>query len=199
MDEPCSPTHDIHQPDMIHRASNDGSALQPVVTVTGTDDAQNSTLHIEDVNHSPDTQAPSPPPLAKSTAGRFRVRNWLDKASIYMSETAHRELDTQGHKNHKAYKYPMFPGEDKVNEQFFTTSEQFTELRIKRVQSSASSIRSSNGDGQAGPSTPPAAGLARARSNTGPDAITPVPRRATLEVPEDAHRSPKLGSHQGWT
>lgn len=198
MDEPCSPLQDTRPPEMIHRASDEGSVLQPVVTVTRADDEQKTVQHIEDVVNRENQTAPDNETVAKSTAGRFRIRSWLDKASVYMSETAHQELDTQGHKNKKAYKYPMLPGEDKKNEHFHRTSEQFTELRMQRVASSASSIRSLNGSNGEGPSTPPAA-VIRPRANTNPDSITPVLRRDTLEVPEDAHRSPKIGSHQGWT
>lgn len=193
-DVPCSPTHVKTNQQMLERPSSEHNEIQPVFTITRADDESNSIQHIERLPDDADHTGPDQK-TARSSAGRSRVRDWLENASVRMSEATHRELDTKEHKNKKAYKYPMIPGEDKVNEYFSRTSEQFTELRMQRVASSASSIRSSNGEG---PSTPPA-GTSRPRANTNPDAITPIPRRDTLEVPEVAYHSPKLGSHQGWT
>jgi hypothetical protein len=190
MEEPCSPTQVSHTFETAHRPSNEGTNLQPTVTITGADDDGNSVHHIEDVNNANTRPAPEAPPIRKSITARSVVRNRLDRISSQMSETAHRELDTREHKNKKAYKYPMSPGEDLKNEQFHETSEQYKKLRIQRVNSSASSIRSSNGEG---PSTTPAGttpGPMRPRTNTDPDAIRPVVRKDTLEVPEAAYHSP---------
>ena len=198
MDEPSPPAHDACLPEMLHRASHESNVLQPVVTVTRATDEQMAAQHIENIANGPTVTTHDGMAITKSTAGRFRIRKWLDTASAHMKEAAHEELDRQGHKDKKAYKYPMLPGEQLRNSVFYETSDQFMELRLQRVASSASSIRSlnvsSNGEG---PSTPPAARM-RPRTNTDEDAITPLPRRATLEVPEDVHRSPKLGHHQGW-
>lgn len=197
-DEPCSPTQVKGNVEMCQRHSSERNELHPVFTITGADDESNSIHHIERVPDKPSEPVQHTPNIAsnpRSSAGRSKVRDWLENASVRMSEATHRELDTKEHKNKKAYKYPMIPGEDKVNEYFTRTSQQFTELRLQRVASSASSIRSSNGEG---PSTPPTA-TPRPRANTNPDAITPIPRRDTLEVPEVAYHSPKLGSHQGWS
>ena len=198
MDEPCSPVHDARHPEMIHRASHESNVLQPVVTVTRATDEQMAAQHIENIADRTSPPTHDGAAITKSTAGRFRIRNWLDKASAHMKETAHEELDRQGHKDKKAYKYPMLPREQLKNPSFYETSEQYMELRLQRVASSASSIRSltvsNNGEG---PSTPPVARM-RPRTNTDEDAITPLPRRATLEVPADVHRSPRLGQNQGW-
>ncbi|KAF3002565.1 hypothetical protein E8E13_007923 [Curvularia kusanoi] len=187
MDEPRSPTHELSG--MIHRVSNDGNVLHTVFTITGADGEQ-TTQHIEDVGNTAENAT------NKSTAGRSRIRSWFEKVTVSMSETAHDQLDTQGHKNKKAYRYPMSPGEELKNERFYQTDEEYTERRLQRVASSASSIRSLKSNGE-GPSTTPVP-LTRPRTNTNPDAITPVQRRDTLEVPADPHRSPKLVQHQGW-
>ena len=107
-----------------------------------------------------------------------------------MKETAHEELDRQGHKDKKAYRYPfaLLPGEQLRNPSFYETSERYMELRLQRVASSASGE---------GPLTPPIARM-HPRTNIDEDAIKPLPRRATLEVPADVHHSPRLGHHQGW-
>jgi hypothetical protein len=195
MDEPSSLAHGTRLPEMIYRASHESNILQPVVTVTRATDEQMAAQHIENIADGTTVNGTA---ITKSTAGRFRIRKWLDTASAHMKETAHEELDRQGHKDKKAYKYPMLPGEQLRNSNFYETSDQFMELRLQRVASSATSIRSlnvsSNGEG---PSTPPVARM-RPRTNTDEDAITPLPRRPTLEVPADIHRSPKLGHHQGW-
>ncbi|KAJ8115038.1 hypothetical protein OPT61_g3215 [Boeremia exigua] len=191
-DEPCSPTQVRSNDDMFQRRSSERNEIQPVFTITGADDDSNSVQHIERLPDEPNANIQNEPARksgARSNAGRNRVRDWLENASVRMSEATHRELDTKEHKNKKAYKYPMIPGEDKVNEDFDDTSKQFTKLRDQRVASSASSIRSSIGEG---PSSPPPAGVTRSRTNTNPDAITVVARRDTLEVPELAYHSPKL-------
>ena len=194
VDGPRSPPQVTNNSEMIHYASNKRNSLQPAVTITGAGDEQEPVEHIEDVSNGAVHPTPGEESVAKSKAGRFRVRKLLNNASVYMSETAHRELDTKEHKNKKAYKYPMVPSEDKRNEDFYRTSEQFKQLRMQRVASSASSTRSSNGEG---PSTPPAAAT-RSRADTSPDAFVPPLQRDMLEVPEVAYHSPKLGSHQGW-
>src|SRR5690242_12387080 len=154
-DEPCSPTQVKANVETFQRRSSERNELHPVLTITGADEESNSIHHIErlpDEPNEPHQHDSSYNPDARSSAGRSRVRDWLENASVRMSEATHRELDTKEHKNKKAYKYPMIPGEDRVNEDFTRTSRQFTELRMQRVASSASSIRSSNGEG---PSTPP--------------------------------------------
>lgn len=199
-DEPCSPTQVKGNVEMCERRSSERNEIRPTLTITGADNESNSIHHIERVPDQADEEgqeAPDHKTNTRSNAGRSRFRGWMEKTSVRMSEAAHSELDTTEHKNKKAYKYPMTPGEDKVNEDFTRTSQQFTELRMQRVASYASSIRSSNGEGPSTP--PPPAATTRARANTSPDASTPLPRRDTLEVPEVAHHSPRLGSHQGWS
>ncbi|KAH6643107.1 hypothetical protein C7974DRAFT_409603 [Boeremia exigua] len=184
-EEPCSPTQARANTEMLQRRSSERNELQPIFTFTGAD---NESIQPEFIERLPETDQLDVPqsPGSRSSAGRGRVRDWLESTSVRLSEATHRELDTKEHKNKKAYKYPMIPGEDRVNEDFDITSKQFTEKRLQRVASSASSIRS-NGEG---PSTPSAI-VGRARADTG-DAIAPVQRQDTLEVPAVAYHSPKL-------
>jgi hypothetical protein len=126
----------------------------------------------------------------RSNAGRGKVRNWLERASTYMSDAAHDKLDTSDYRDEKAHTYPQIPGENLRNELLHRTSTGFEEKKEekKRAASYASSTRSARE--AEGPSTPPAETLSRPDADS--DAIVQAPRRRdTLEVPPVAYHSPK--------
>lgn len=170
-----SPTRPMQETETFPRLSSDPNALQ--ISITGPDRVPSPDEHIENVPTRTDTAK------SKSNAGRGKVRKWFEKASIYMSDAAHRELDVSDYHNEKARRYPWFPGEELKNEHIHRTS---TNYEKKRAASHASSIRSAHeAEGSSPP--PPVEKVAQpdVRPDVSPDAINLVPqRRPTLEVPK---------------
>ena len=112
--------------------------------------------------------------IVESTAGQSRIRNWLNRMRTRKRVTEYNYHGT-GPGNKKAYNYPMLPGEQFSNSSFYETSDQYMELRLQRVASSASGIRSSNGNNCMGS---PALSAARTHpgANTNEDAVKPRPQ-----------------------
>lgn len=188
-----SPTKTTTRTETFPRFSGDMNALQ--IQVTGASRvpsrAASPDEHIETIRTRTDT--------AKSefNAGRGKVRNWFEKASVYMSDAAHRELDVSDYDNPKARRYPWTPGEELKNPHIYRTSSNYEEKR-RAASEYASSIRSARDPSPtspASPSTPPVEMLHRPDSD--PDTITVAPpqRRSTLEVPPIAYHSPKPAQH----
>ena len=167
------------------RFSTDPNALQTIPTITEPGcDSPNE--HIEHAPVRTDTTNP------ESSAGRGKVRKWFEKAAVYMSDAAHRELDVSDYRDEKARRYPWIPGEELKNKDIHRTS---TNYDRNRAASYASSIRSAR-EADAPPSPTVETSPRRTES---PDAITPVPpprRRSTLEVPPVAYHSPKAGQRE---
>lgn len=175
-----SPTRTTQEKETFPRFSNDQNALQTIPTIT--EPARGSSLdeHIEHVPVRVETAK------SESNAGRGKVRNWFEKASVYMSDAAHRELDTSDYRDEKARRYPWIPGEELRNDIIYRTS---TNYDKNRAASYASSIRSAHEAESA--STQPAD--ISQRPDNSPDAIIRAPvRRPTLEVPPVAYHSAKL-------
>lgn len=194
-DEHRSPTRITRTPPMMQRHSSENNGLGLNLTITAPDEEPNSVECIEYLSARSDTEQ-----TRKSNAGRSRIRKWFENVSEVMTETAHRELDTSDFrtKTRHADKWPMTPGEELKNKEFYSTSEQYAELKLQRAASRPSSIRSANGG--EGPSSPPAVRV-RSRSGGSADFTTPV-RRDTLEVPVALHHNPRtvpLGPYQGAT
>lgn len=118
--------------------------------------------------------------IVASTAGQSRIRNWLNRMRTRKRVTEYNYYGT-GPENERAYKYPMVPGEQFRNSSFYQTSDQFTELRLQRVASSASSTRSSNGNNCVGS---PALSAARTHpgANTNEDAIKSRPQHIAPRI-----------------
>lgn len=178
-----SPTRTTPRTETFPRLSSDLNALQ--ISVTGASRAPSPDEHIETVRARTDT--------AKSefNAGRGKVRKWFEKASVHMSDAAHRELDVSDYDNPKARRYPWIPGEELKNQHIHRTSTNYEEKR-RAASEYASSIRSAR---EPSPSTPPTETSPQPDPN--PDAITVAPprRRSTLEVPPIAYHSPKPAQH----
>lgn len=167
------------------RLSSDPNALRTIPTIEEPDPKISPDEHIEHAPVRVDTGK------SESNAGRGKVRKWFEKAGIYMSDAAHRELDTSDYRDEKARRYPWIPGEELRNDIIHRTS---TNYEKNRAASYASSIRS--GREAEGSSTPPATSP---RPDPSPDAITRAPRRrSTLEVPPVAYHSPKSAQRE-WT
>lgn len=176
----CSPTRITQEKELFPRLSSDQNALQIIPTITEPVRGSSPDEHIE---HAPVRVETA---KSESNAGRGKVRSWLEKASVYMSDAAHRELDTSDYRDEKARRYPWIPGEELRNDIIHRTS---TNYDKNRAASYASSIRSANEVETA--STPPAE--KSPQPDTSPDAITSAPvRRPTLEVPPVAYHSAKL-------
>ncbi|KAF1355946.1 hypothetical protein EJ07DRAFT_130163 [Lizonia empirigonia] len=174
-----SPTRTTHEPEAFPRLSSDPNVLG--ITITGPDREPSPDEHIERV--------PVDTPETKGNAGRFKIRSWFEKASIVMSDAAHRELDTSDYRDQKARRYPWIPGEELRNDIIHRTSTNYEKNRAASYASSTKSAREAEGS-----STPPAETLPRPspRPDASPDAITRAPRRrSTLEVPPVAYHSPK--------
>ncbi|KAF1923709.1 uncharacterized protein M421DRAFT_104303 [Didymella exigua CBS 183.55] len=165
-----SPTRTTPGTETFPRLSSDLDALQ--ISITGASRAPSPDEHIETVRTRTDT--------AKSdfNAGRGKVRNWFEKASVYMSDAAHRSLDVADYDNPKARRYPWIPGEELKNKHIHRTSTSYAEKR-RAASEYALSIASAR---EPSPSPPPDTSP-RLESDT--DAITIVAprRRSTLEVP----------------
>ncbi|KAF2622995.1 hypothetical protein BU25DRAFT_350925 [Macroventuria anomochaeta] len=162
------------------RHSSDPNALQTIPTITEPGRGSSPDEHIERVPVRADTAK------SESNAGRGKVRKWFEKAGVYMSDAAHRELDVSDYRDEKARRYPWIPGEELKNKDIHRTS---TNYDKNRAASYASSIRSARE--AEGRSTPPAE--TSPQPDASPDAISVAPRRwSTLEVPPLVHHSPKV-------
>ncbi|KAF9691914.1 hypothetical protein EKO04_009864 [Ascochyta lentis] len=177
-----SPTRTANEPEPCPRFSSDPNALRIIPTITEPGRDSSPDEHIERV--------PADAVEPRSNAGRGKVRSWLEKASIYMSDAAHRELDTSDYRDEKARRYPWIPGEELRNDIIHRTSTNYEKNRAASYASSTRSAREAEG------SSPPPSDTSP-RPDASPDAITRAPqRRATLEVPPVAYHSPKPAQHE---
>lgn len=181
-----SPTRIMAGTETFPPFSGDMNALQ--IQVTGASRVASPDEHIETVRTRTDT--------AKSefNAGRGKVRKWFEKAGVYMSNAAHRELDVSDYNNPKARRYPWTPGEELKNPHIYRTSSNYDEKR-RAASEYASSIRSGRDPSPGSPSTPSPALVIETSPppDASPDAINIAPRRrSTLEVPSAVYGSGKL-------
>lgn len=117
------------------------------------------------------------------TAGRQRVRRWLNAAGDYWADAAHEKLDVSDFNDPKAHRFPEIPGEILRNPLLEQTSRDYTQRREDRANSTyAASITSTPGLEQV--NTPPQTHEIP-RPETSPS--RKPKRQATLEVPRPAH------------
>ncbi|KAI4677635.1 uncharacterized protein J4E84_008953 [Alternaria hordeiaustralica] len=161
----------------IRSESPNAIELIPTITHPGSEHPQPSPSSHDDQQEN--TQADQP------TAGRNVVRKWLTSAGNYLGDAAHEKLDTDHVGNDEdTHRFPEVPGEILRNPDLERISRTYSKLREERENSVyAASIASTSGiEGSTSP--PPIQDSPR------PD-ISPVcrpERRATLEVPKEAHR-----------
>jgi hypothetical protein len=173
----CNPKSVVETGLGIRSESPNAIELIPTITHPGSEGSRaHSTSNDDQQEHHR-----SVPP----TAGRNVVRKWLTSAGNYLGDAAHEKLDTDHIRNDEdTHRFPEVPGEILRNPDLERISRTYSKLREERENSVyAASIVST--PGLEGSSSPPAI-----QDSPRPD-ISPVrrpERRATLEVPKEAHR-----------
>ncbi len=173
----CNPNGILENGLGIRSESPNVTELIPTLTHPGSE-----RLHANPASHDDqqDHHQPDQP-----TAGRNVVRRWLTSAGNYLGDAAHEKLDPDHVRNDEdTHRFPEVPGEILRNPDLERISRTYSKLREERENSIyAASIVSS--PGLEGSSSPPPM-----QHTPRPD-ISPVrrpERRATLEVPKEAHR-----------
>lgn len=192
-----SPTRRTQDTETFPPFSSDENALH--ISITEPERACSRDEHLEHVDarsdeHLEHVAIRSDTAKSDFNAGRGKVRNWFEKAGVYMSDAAHRELDVSDYDNPKARRYPWIPGEELKNQHIHRTSTNYEEKR-RAASECASSIASAREPGS--PSCEVKVGTELDAEDSEVVGKARPRRRSTLEVPPIAYHSPKSAQREG--